>query len=149
MLGGSYGGFLTSWLVAHTDRFAAACSERAVNNLESEDWSSDIAGWLRWELGVDVGTAAEAFRRMSPLTYVDRIRTPMLLLHAENDLRCPVEQADALFVALRSRRRPVEYWRFPDEGHEMSRAGSPHHRVQRARIILDFFGRHLGGDRPD
>ena len=148
VLGGSYGGFLTSWLVAHTDRFAAACSERAVNNLESEDWSSDIAGWLRWELGVDVGAATEAFRRMSPLTHADRIRTPMLLLHSENDLRCPVEQADALFVALRSRGRPVEYWRFPEEGHEMSRAGSPRHRVQRARIILDFFGRHLGGDAP-
>ncbi|TCK26379.1 S9 family peptidase [Pseudonocardia endophytica] len=148
LIGGSYGGFLTCWLVAHTDRFAAACSERAVTNFESEDWSSDIAGWLRWELGLDTGTATAAFRRMSPLTYVDEIRTPMLLLHAENDLRCPVEQADALFAALRSRRRPVEYWRFPEEGHEMSRAGSPLHRVQRARIVLDFFARHLGGDPP-
>ncbi len=115
-----------------------------MNNLESNDWSSDIAGWLRWELGVDPPVATESFRRMSPLTYADRIRTPMLLLHAENDLRCPVEQADALFVALRTRGRDVEYWRFPEEGHEMSRAGSPLHRVQRARIILDFFGRHLG-----
>ncbi|WP_088321128.1 S9 family peptidase [Kineosporia sp. R_H_3] len=148
VLGGSYGGFLTSWLVGHTDRFAAACSERAVNNLESEEWSADVAGSFRYEMGVTHLDAPEVYRRMSPVTYVRDITTPMLLLHSENDLRCHVEQADALYLALRMLGKDVEYWRFPEESHELSRSGSPVHRVQRAQIILDFFGRRLGGRRP-
>jgi dipeptidyl aminopeptidase/acylaminoacyl peptidase len=148
VLGGSYGGYLTSWLVGHSDRFAAACSERAVNNMESEEWSSDAGGWFRWELGVSHIEAPEVYRRISPVTYARDITTPLLIIHSENDLRCPVEQADALFVALRMLGREVEYWRFPEEGHELSRTGSPRHRVQRAELILDWFGRHLGGRRP-
>jgi dipeptidyl aminopeptidase/acylaminoacyl peptidase len=148
VLGGSYGGYLTSWLVGHTDRFAAACSERACNNLESEEWSSDSAGYFRYEFGVTHLDQPDVYRRMSPMSYVRDIDTPLLILHAEDDLRCHVEQADQLFVALRMLGKPVEYWRFPAEGHEMSRSGSPRHRVQRAEIILDWFGRHLGGHRP-
>ncbi|WP_219412712.1 S9 family peptidase [Pseudonocardia nigra] len=148
VLGGSYGGYLTSWLIGHTDRFAAACSERAVNNMESEEWSSDSAGYFRYEIGVTHLDAPEVYRRISPISYVRDINTPVLILHSENDLRCHVEQADQLFVALRMLGKPVEYWRFPEEGHELSRAGSPRHRVQRAEIILDWFGRHVGGRRP-
>ncbi|ANY05853.1 S9 family peptidase [Pseudonocardia sp. HH130630-07] len=150
VLGGSYGGYITSWLAAHhSDRFAAACSERAVNNLESLDWSSDAAGWFHWEFGPSPWTDPQPYRDMSPLTHVAGIDVPMLILHSEEDLRCPVEQADALFVALRLLGKPVEYWRFPAESHGLSRSGSPRHRVHRAQIILDFFGRHLGGTRPD
>lgn len=148
VLGGSYGGYLASWLISHTDRFAAACSERAANNLESLEWSSDAAGYFRYEFGVTHLDAPEVYRRMSPVTYARDIRTPVLILHSENDLRCPVDQADQLFVALRMLGKPVEYWRFPEESHELSRAGSPRHRIQRAEIILDWFGRHLGGRRP-
>ncbi len=148
VLGGSYGGYLTSWLIGHTDRFAAACSERAVNNVESLEWSSDAAGFFRHEFGVGHLDSPEVYRRMSPISYVRDISTPVLILHSEDDLRCHVEQADQLFVALRLLGKPVEYWRFPEEGHELSRSGSPRHRVQRAEIILDWFGRHLGGRRP-
>ena len=148
VLGGSYGGYLTSWLIGHTDRFAAACSERACNNLESEEWSSDSAGYFRYEFGVTHLDAPEVYRRMSPMSYVRDIDTPLLIMHSEDDLRCHVEQADQLFVALRMLGKPVEYWRFPAESHELSRSGSPRHRVQRAEIILDWFGRHLGGRRP-
>ncbi|MHA6796427.1 S9 family peptidase [Pseudonocardia bannensis] len=149
VLGGSYGGYLTTWLIGHSDRFAAACSERAVNNLESEEWSSDAAGFFRHEFGVSHLDAPDAYRRMSPISYVRDIDTPVLILHSEDDLRCHVEQADQLFVALRLLGKPVEYWRFPEEGHNLSRTGSPKHRVQRAEIILDWFGRHLGGRRPE
>jgi dipeptidyl aminopeptidase/acylaminoacyl peptidase len=92
--------------------------------------------------------APQVYRRMSPISYVRDIDAPMLLLHSEEDLRCHVEQADQLFVALRMLGKAVEYWRFPAESHELTRSGSPRHRVQRAEIILDWFGRHLGGCRP-
>jgi dipeptidyl aminopeptidase/acylaminoacyl peptidase len=148
VLGGSYGGYMTSWLIGHTDRFAAACSERAVNNLLTLETASDAAGLFRFEFGATHLDAPEAYLRMSPITYVRDIETPVLILHSEDDLRCPIEQADQLFIALRLLGKPVEYWRFPREGHELSRSGSPRHRVQRAEIILDWFGRHLGGTRP-
>ncbi len=76
------------------------------------------------------------------------IYAPVLVLHSDEDLRCPPEQADQLFVALRMLGKEVEYWRFPGESHELSRSGSPRHRIQRAEIVLDWFGRHLGGRRP-
>lgn len=145
MLGGSYGGYMATWLAAHHgDRFRAICSERAVNNLVSEEWNSDVATTFRTELGPTHLEDPAEYRRMSPITYVDRIHTPMLILHSENDLRCPITQADELFVALRLLGRDVTYVRFPAEGHELSRSGSPKHRVQRAELILEFFARHLG-----
>ncbi len=145
LLGGSYGGFMTSWLLARTDRFAAGCSERAVNNLLSEEWSSDVGGHFWRELGVSHIDNPEEYLRMSPATYVKDLTAPILILHSENDLRCNIEQADALFVPLRLLDRDVEYWRFPGEGHELSRSGSPKHRIRRAELIIDFFQRRLGG----
>jgi len=142
--GGSYGGFMASWLCARTDRFAAGCSERAVNNLLSEEWSSDLGGTFWRELGVNHIDHAEEYLRMSPATYVADITCPMLLLHSESDLRCNIEQADALYVPLRMLGREVEYWRFPGEGHEMSRSGAPVHRIRRAEIINAFFERTIG-----
>ena len=146
VLGGSYGGYLTSWAVGHTDRFAAAVSERAVNNVASLEWGSDVAGAFRRTLGVSHLDDPELYQRLSPISHVRHIRTPLLILHSEQDLRCPVEQADQLFVALRLLEREVELVRFPAESHELSRSGSPVHRRQRAEIILEFFGRHL---KPD
>ena len=143
MLGGSYGGYMASWIAGHTDRFGALCSERAVNNIATLEWTSDIAGLFRLETGIDPFEHKEEIERQSPITYVQDFNTPMLIVHSENDLRCPIEQADQLFSQLRLLGKPVEYWRFPAEGHELSRSGSPSHRVQRAEIILDFFGRHL------
>jgi dipeptidyl aminopeptidase/acylaminoacyl peptidase len=143
MLGGSYGGYMATWIAGHTNRFAALCSERAVNNLATLEWTSDIAGIFRLETGIDPFESREEIDRQSPITYVRDIDTPMLIVHSEHDLRCPIEQADQLFSQLRLLGKPVEYWRFPGEGHELSRSGSPSHRVQRAEIILDFFGRHL------
>lgn len=145
VLGGSYGGYMTSWIVTHTDRFAAACSERAVNNLVSLEYNSDIAGMFSSEIGVRFVDDAEEFARMSPITYVKDLNTPLLIVHSEEDLRCPVDQATQLFVACQLLDKPdVEYWLFPGETHELSRSGSPSHRKQRAEIILEFFDRFLG-----
>jgi dipeptidyl aminopeptidase/acylaminoacyl peptidase len=80
---------------------------------------------------------------MSPVTWARDIEVPMLLIHSENDLRCPINQAEELFMALRLLGRDVTFYRFPGEGHELSRSGSPLHRVQRAEIILDYFADRL------
>jgi dipeptidyl aminopeptidase/acylaminoacyl peptidase len=80
---------------------------------------------------------------MSPIRHVRNIDVPMLIIHSENDLRCPINQAEELFMALRLLKKDVTFYRFPGETHELSRSGSPLHRVQRAEIILDFFAEKL------
>jgi dipeptidyl aminopeptidase/acylaminoacyl peptidase len=145
VMGGSYGGFMTSWLVGHTDRFRAAISERACNAFDSFEGSSDI-GWAfvrHWN-----GTDPERVAAQSPLSYVDRIRTPMLLIHSEQDWRCPIEQAQRLFVALKQRKVEVELLLFPGEGHELTRSGLPSHRVARFEAVLDWWRRHLSVPSP-
>ena len=138
VLGGSHGGFMTTWLLGHTDRFAAAVSERAVNAIDSFEGSSDIG----WDFADNLYGVDPAERhRQSPFTYVDRIDTPLLIVHSEQDWRCPVEQAQRLFVALRKRSAPVELLLFPGEGHELSRSGLPSHRVARFAAIVDWFDR--------
>jgi dipeptidyl aminopeptidase/acylaminoacyl peptidase len=140
VLGGSHGGFMTTWLVGHTDRFLAAVSERAVNAIDSFTGSSDIG----WGFADDLyGRDLEQQRLQSPLSYADKITTPLLIVHSEQDWRCPIEQAQRLYVALRSRDADVEMLIFPGEGHELSRSGLPSHRVARFEAILDWFGRYL------
>ena len=143
VMGGSYGGFMTSWITGHTDRFKAACSERAVNNWHSMQGSSDLGYIFKGYFGAFAHEEPEAWLEHSPITYAPNITTPMLILHSENDLRCPIEQAEQLFTVLRLLRRDVEFVRFPAEGHELSRSGSPRHRVRRFEIILDWFERKL------
>jgi dipeptidyl aminopeptidase/acylaminoacyl peptidase len=86
----------------------------------------------------------EAVLRQSPLTYAGSIRTPVLILHSEDDLRCPISQAEQLWAALRLQGKEAEFVRFPDENHELSRSGRPSHRVDRFEVILEYFGRKLG-----
>ena len=143
VLGGSYGGYMTSWIVSHTDRFAAGCSERAANNLLSLEFGSDFAGFFNGEMGPHHFDDPEEYLRMSPVSYVRDINTPLLIVHSEDDLRCPVEQATQLFVSLQILGKDVEYWLFPNESHELTRSGSPKHRQRRAEIILEYFGRKL------
>jgi dipeptidyl aminopeptidase/acylaminoacyl peptidase len=142
--GGSYGGYLTSWIVGHSDRFVAAVSERSVNNLVTAEHDSDIAGFFRDYVGWTHLERPDIYARQSPSSYVAAMTTPMLLIHSERDLRCPISQAEELFVALRLLGRSPELVRFPGEDHDLSRSGSPAHRVMRAEIILEWFTRHLG-----
>lgn len=141
VMGGSYGGFMTSWLLGHaSDRFVAGISERAVNAWDSFAGSSDI-GWYFTD--VYVGADRDAQWAASPLATADAIDRPLLIVHSEHDWRCPVEQAQRLFVSLRRRGAPVEMVLFPGEGHELSRSGRPRHRRQRFQVILDWWGRQL------
>jgi dipeptidyl aminopeptidase/acylaminoacyl peptidase len=143
VLGGSYGGYMTSWIVGHTDRFRVALSERAVNNLLSEFGSSDINWLTKAYTDVFPFEDVEPYLSMSPSTYAQSITTPLLILHSENDLRCNIEQGEHLFAILRLLGREVELVRFPAESHELTRSGSPAHRVLRFQLVLDWFGRHL------
>ena len=144
MQGGSYGGYMATLLAArHDGRLRAVCSERAVNNLLTEEWSSDIATMFRVEHGPDPVENPEEYLRMSPVRLARDIDIPVLIVHSEDDIRCPMIQAEELFITLRLLGKPVEFWRFPGEDHELSRSGSPLHRRQRFEIILDWFERHL------
>lgn len=145
VLGGSYGGYMTSWITGHTDRFRAACSERACNNLFTFAHTSDIGAFFpAGYIGCSHLDDPDEFLRQSPVTYYGDMNTPLLILHSENDLRCPIEQAEDLFVRLKMSGGDVEFVRFPGESHELSRAGAPRHRIERLEIILDWFGRKLG-----
>ncbi|CAM3105473.1 S9 family peptidase [Saccharomonospora xinjiangensis] len=141
VMGGSYGGFMTGWLAAHHGhRFTAAWSERAVNAWDSFTGSSDI-GW--WFAGAYVGDDPEEQRRRSPLAHADRIRIPFAIAHSEHDWRCPIEQAQRMFVALKAGGCETEMLLFPGEGHELTRSGSPRHRIQRFDAVLEWWQRHL------
>lgn len=143
VMGGSYGGYMTSWIVGHTDRFRCAISERGANDLVSEDGSCDFASFFKGYTGAYSWEAPEAYLKVSPWAHARDITTPLLIIHSENDLRCPVGQAEELFAVLRSLKREVELVRFPGESHELSRSGSPFHRVTRFEIILQWLDRHL------
>lgn len=140
MLGGSYGGFMATWLAGqHGERFRAFCSERAVNNLVSEEWSSDIGTAFRTEHGPLYIDDVEVYEASSPIQKIRDIDKPMLIIHSEEDWRCPIGQAEELWMGLKLLGKEVDFYRFPGENHELSRSGSPVHRVQRAEIILDWF----------
>jgi len=138
VMGGSYGGYLTSWIVGHTDRFQAAISERAVNQWVSM-WGSSDFGWdFKGYIGGFLHENMDAYIAMSPATFAKAITTPLLILHSENDLRCPIEQGEQLFTTLRLLKRDVEMVRFPSESHELTRSGNPVHRAMRFEIILEW-----------
>jgi dipeptidyl aminopeptidase/acylaminoacyl peptidase len=144
MLGGSYGGYMATWLaVNHDGRFQGFCSERAVSNLLSFEWSSDIATQFTTEHGALHIEDPEVYIAHSPIPDVHKIDRPMLLIHSEEDWRCPINQAEELWIALTLLDKDVDFYRFPGENHELSRSGSPVHRVQRAEIILDWFADKL------
>ncbi len=148
VLGGSYGGFMTSWTVGHTDRFKAGCSERAVNNTYTLFGTSDIGSFFsETQAGVTPWDHRDWYIEHSPLTYAPDIHTPLLILHSEQDIRCPIEQGEELYVVLKKLRREVLFVRFPDENHEMSRAGRPRHRRDRFGFILDWFAGYLHPDQ--
>jgi len=143
VIGGSYGGFMTSWIVGHTNRFKAAVSERAVNNLVSMFGSSDLFWIFERQFGGPMWDHVQEHLDRSPATYAKNIETPVLVLHSEQDLRCNIEQGEHLFNLLRLLGKEVEMLRFPAESHELTRSGSPVHRVLRFEAVLDWFDRYL------
>jgi dipeptidyl aminopeptidase/acylaminoacyl peptidase len=142
--GGSYGGFMTNWLIGHTDRFKAAVTERSVTNLASDFGCSDF-GWIIADDELET-TPWEDLRRymeLSPITYVKNIQTPLLILHSEQDLRCNIEQAEQLFAALKWLGREVQFVRFEGQSHGLSHGGHPKLRVERLQLIIGWFEKYL------
>lgn len=144
VVGGSYGGFMTNWLIGHTDRFKAAITDRSVVNRASFFGTSDI-GWdfTDDDLEVTPWDDPELYRRMSPISYVKQMHTPLLIIHSEQDLRCGIEQAEELFAALKYLGREVKFIRFEGQSHGLSRGGHPKLRVERLRHIAHWFDQHL------
>ena len=142
----SYGGFMTNWALGHIDRFAAGVSVNGVSNMVSMCGTSDV-GTL-W-LGVQFGRFWESeetwqwYRAHSPITSVEHISTPLLLLQSENDYRCPIEQGEQFFSALCARQQTVELIRFPNASHVIASTASPHHRYLQWKLTLDWFETHL------
>ena len=143
--GGSYGGYMTGWLLGHTDRFRAAVSQRGLYNWVSFYGTSDIGPWFGdYVLGGPVYDRFSLYVERSPITYAKEMRTPLRIMHSEQDLRCPVEQAEQLFVQLRRIGKcEVDFVRFPEESHNLSRSGRPDRRVERLERIAGWFATHL------
>ncbi len=143
--GGSYGGYLTNWIIAKDQRFAAAVTCRSVTDLSMLMLTGDLGGtdWAKYEFGAYAWEAPALYREQSPLTHAFGIRTPLLIQHAEQDLRTTIGQAEALFSVLRKHRRPVRLMRVPGESHELTRSGTPFRRVENLVQVRDWFAHFL------
>ncbi len=142
--GGSYGGYMTVWIIGHTQRFKAAVTQRCVSNIVSMWGSSDY----NWTFQTEIGNKPpfedlQNFWDHSPIAYIGKARTPTLVIHNEGDLRCPIEQGEQVFVALKTLGVDSEFVRFPDEFHGLSRTGRTDRRVARLEHILRWFDKYL------
>jgi dipeptidyl aminopeptidase/acylaminoacyl peptidase len=142
--GGSYGGYMTAWIIGHTQRFKAAVASRAVTNLYAA-WGSGDYTWAlwSWEFQGMPQERTEIYLERSPVTYVKEMHTPLLITHAEDDYRVAIEQADELYRALKVLKRTVKMVRFPSGGHDISRSGKPSLRVERLEQIAGWFDQYL------
>lgn len=148
--GGSYAGYMTAWLVSQDHRFKAAVAQRGVYDLKFFFGEGNAWRLVPWHFGgypwqKDI---AEILDRNSPLTHVENIRTPLLIQHTDRDLRTGVNQSEALYKSLKVLGKPVEYVRYKEEGHELSRSGDPNRRMDRLNRILEFFERYVKHPEP-
>ncbi len=142
--GGSYGGYMTNWIIGHTNRFAAAVTCRSTCNRFTQFGIKDVGfhdadfefPGVPWE-------HLEYYMSHSPIMYVKNITTPVLIIHSEQDYRCPIAQGEEFFTALKLLRKTVEFVRFPGESHGLSRGGQPVHRTERLTRIVDWFKKYL------
>jgi dipeptidyl aminopeptidase/acylaminoacyl peptidase len=142
--GGSYGGYMTVWIIGHTQRFKAAVTQRAVSNFVSMWGSSDFNWAFQQELDDKPPFEdLQKFWKHSPIAYIGNARTPTKVIHNEFDLRCPIEQGEQVFVALKRLGVDTEMVRFPDEFHGLSRSGRTDRRIARLNHILGWFEKYL------
>lgn len=141
--GGSYGGFMTNWIVGHTNRFKAAVTQRSISNWISFYGVSDIGYYFNeWQIKAELHDV-ETLWKHSPLAYVKNVETPLLILHSEKDYRCPIEQAEQLYIALKHQKKTTKFIRFPESNHELSRSGKPNLRIDRLNYIVNWFKKYI------
>lgn len=140
--GGSYGGFMTNWIVSHTDRFVAAATQRSISNWISFIGTSDIGlDFTKDQCAADLKDPEKLWKH-SPLKYVERVKTPILFIHSDEDYRCPLEQGLQYYSAITDRGIETRMVVFHGENHELSRSGKPLHRIRRLKEITSWFDRH-------
>jgi dipeptidyl aminopeptidase/acylaminoacyl peptidase len=144
--GGSYGGFMTNWIIGHTDRFKAAVTLRSVSNFISDEGTRDGAYGHTPDFGGDLFDKFDLFWERSPLKYAKNVKTPTLILHSDNDFRVPLEQGEQWFRALRHFGVITEIVMFPRENHNLTRTGEPKHLVESLNWQLYWFDRFLMGN---
>ncbi|MFX0090507.1 MAG: S9 family peptidase [Candidatus Hodarchaeota archaeon] len=141
--GGSYGGYMTAWLVTHIDRFKAAVSQRGVYEFAAFSMTTDIPIWFEKEYDIDLIDDFTDYWRDSPLKYIKNLKTPLLIIHSDNDFRAPIINAEQLFWASKRYGKTVELVRYPREGHELSRSGEPRHRIDRINKIEQWITKYM------
>lgn len=143
LTGGSYGGFMTNWLIGQTTEFRSAVTQRSICNWLSMYGTSDIGPtFTSLQIGGNPWDDTEKLWQQSPLANVTKVETPTLIIHAEEDHRCPMEQAEQWFKALRFKGVDTELIRYPAESHGLSRGGRPDRRVHRLEAIINWFQTH-------
>ena len=143
--GGSYAGFMTGWIVGHDDRFASAVAQRGVYALRTFWGTSDARSLIDDEFGTNpIEEDHEILWHHSPAAYAKKIKTPLMILHSDLDFRAPVPDAELLYAAIKkaSPDLDIEFVRYPDEGHELSRAGQPNRRLDRLSKIIYWFDKY-------
>lgn len=138
--GGSYGGFMTNWIVGQTDRFKGAVTQRSISNWMSFYGVSDIGyTFTEYEIGGNPWDNVELLLKHSPISYVKNVKTPLLVLHSEQDMRCPIEQGEQFYVYLKKLGVKTRMVRFPGANHELSRSGKPRLRLERLKHMVGWF----------
>jgi dipeptidyl aminopeptidase/acylaminoacyl peptidase len=147
--GVSYGGYMTNWAVGHTHRFKAAVSGACVSDLVSFYGTADVGSpFFDYQFEGTWWQQRERYERLSPISFVDQITTPLLLMHSEGDLRCPIGQSEEMFVALRRQRKPVQLIRFAGGFHGSYVSVPPSNRVEHDRRLIDWITRWALAERP-
>lgn len=145
--GGSYGGFMTNWIIGHTDRFCACASQRSISNWLSFNGISDIGYYFVGDQNkADFYTDHAKLWDRSPLKYAKNVKTPTLFIHSDEDYRCPIDQGLQMYAALVDRGIPARICVFHGENHELSRSGKPKHRIRRLTEITNWFEKYAKGE---
>ncbi|HJR06242.1 MAG TPA: S9 family peptidase [Pyrinomonadaceae bacterium] len=145
VMGGSYGGFMTFWVITQTDRFKAAIGHAGISDWYSFHGQSDIPGLMEYGFGGTPSTAREMYEKWSPVRYADRVKTPLMITHGEQDRRVPIAQAEQYYRALRKRGVETVFIRYPREGHGIT---EPNHQIDLVRRQLEWFDKHLKPATP-
>lgn len=145
LTGGSYGGFIVNWTLTQSSRYRAAVAERSISNFISKIGTADNGATTTFELGghdLFGDGGSERLWHLSPLRHVTKVTTPLLLLHGESDYRCPIEQSEQFFAALKRLDQDVQFVRYPGESHALPVAGTPANRIDRLSRIISWFDAH-------